>query len=55
VVNLVELIETTIRLKHPQLAFPGEIMAHEPQSVRKLDVGTLGPWIEETLSAWGRA
>jgi uncharacterized protein YprB with RNaseH-like and TPR domain len=55
VVNLVELMETTIKLKHPQLAFPGETMAVEPPPARKFDAGSLGPWIEQTLSSWGRA
>jgi uncharacterized protein YprB with RNaseH-like and TPR domain len=55
VVNMVTLVETTVKLKHPQLAFPGEIIAREPPAARKFDTGSLGPWIEETLSAWGRA
>ena len=55
VVNMVELVETTVKLKHPQTAFPGEIMARDPLATRKFDVRSLGPWIEETLSSWGRA
>ena len=55
VVNLVELVETTVRLKQPRLAFPGEILAREPRSAMNFDAGSLGPWIEETLSSWDRA
>jgi uncharacterized protein len=52
VVNMVELVETTVRLKQPQLAFPGEIAAREPGAAMNFDAGSLWPWIEETLSAW---
>ena len=52
VVNMVELVETTVRLKQPLLAFPGEIMAREPQDAVKFDAGGLGTWISETLSSW---
>ncbi|MGO8745640.1 MAG: hypothetical protein ACLQNE_06590 [Thermoguttaceae bacterium] len=55
VVNLVELMETTIKLKHPQLSFPGEITAPRPPPERKFDAGRLGPWIGQTLSSWGQA
>jgi len=55
VVNMVELVETTVRLKQPQLAFPGEMTAREPFDIMEFDAGGLGPWIEETLSAWDRA
>jgi hypothetical protein len=55
VVNLVELVETTVRLKQPQLAFPGEIMVREHPAGMKFDAGSLGPWITETLSSWNLA
>lgn len=55
VVNMVELVETTVRLKQPQLAFPGEIMAREPQAAMKFNTGCLGKWIIETLSSWNLA
>ena len=55
VINLVELVETTVKLKQPQLAFPGEITAHASFATRKFHSGSLGPWIEETLSSWDRA
>jgi uncharacterized protein YprB with RNaseH-like and TPR domain len=55
VVNLVELVETAIGLKYPQLAFPGPTAAGGPQAAAKFDAGSLGPWIEETLTAWGCA
>jgi len=54
VVNMVALVETTVRLKQPQLAFPGTVMAREAAAM-KFDAGSLGPWIEETLSSWDRA
>ena len=52
---MVELVETTVRLKQPQLAFPGEIIAREPEAVMKFDAGGLGTWITETLSSWNLA
>ncbi len=55
VVNMVELVETTVRLKQPQLAFPGEITAHAPFATRKFHTGSLGTWITETLSSWNLA
>jgi uncharacterized protein len=55
VVNMVELVETTVRLKQPQLAFPGEIVAHMPSAARKFHAGSLGTWITETLSSWNLA
>ena len=55
VVNMVELVETTVRLKQPQLAFPGEIMAHAPYATRDFHAGSLGTWITETLSSWNLA
>ena len=42
-------------MKYPQVAFPGEIMVHEPPAVRSFDAGNIGPWVEETLSSWGWA
>lgn len=55
VVNMVELVETTVRLKQPQLAFPGEMTAREPLNAMRFDAEGLGPCIEETLLSWGRA
>ncbi len=55
VVNMVELMETTIRLKHPQLAFPGEMADRQRPVALKFDAGNLGPWIEETLASWNVA
>ncbi len=55
VVNMVELVETTVRLKQPQLAFPGEITTHEPFAAWKSHAGGLGTWITETLSSWNLA
>ena len=52
VVNMVELVETTVRLKQPQLAFPGEIAAHAPYAAQTFRAGSLGTWITETLSSW---
>ena len=52
---MVELVETTVRLKQPQLAFPGEIMVREHPAGMKFDAGSLGPWITETLSSWNLA
>jgi uncharacterized protein len=54
VVNMVDLVETTVKLKHPQLAFPGAIVVPEPPTARKFDARSVRPWIEETLSSWGR-
>jgi uncharacterized protein len=55
VVNMVELVETAVRLKQPQLAFPGELKGHTPSAIQKFQTGRLGPWIEQTLSSWDRA
>ena len=55
VVNMVELVETTVRLKQPQLAFPGGITAHAPVAAWKFDGESLGTWITETLSSWSLA
>lgn len=55
VVNMVELVETTVRLKQPQLAFPGEITAHSPVPAREFHADSLGTWITETLSSWNLA
>lgn len=55
VVNMVELVETTVRLKQPQTAFPGTVTAREPLAARRFDAQSLGPWIEETLSSWDQA
>ena len=55
VVNMVEFMETTVRLKQPHLAFPGEITAHAPIAARTFHAGGLGTWITETLSSWNLA
>jgi uncharacterized protein YprB with RNaseH-like and TPR domain len=55
VVNLVELVEATVRLKYPQLDFPGEMAARERPTAMKYDAGGLGTWIEQTLSSWDQA
>jgi hypothetical protein len=55
VINMVELVETTVRLKQPRLAFPSEITAHAPRATRKFHAGGLGTWITETLSSWNLA
>ena len=47
VVNMVELVETTVRLKQPQLAFPGEITAHVPFAAGKFHAGSLRTWIRK--------
>ena len=52
---MVESVETTVRLKQPQEAFPGEITAHVPFAARKYHAGSLGMWITETLSSWNLA
>ena len=52
VVNMVELVETTVKLKHPQTAFPGTITVRELLAPINFDVGCLGAWIEESLSSW---
>jgi hypothetical protein len=51
---MVELVETAVRLKQPQTAFPGTLPAREPLTDCASEVQRLTPWIEETLSAWGR-
>ena len=55
VVNLVELVETTVRLKYPQTALPGTITVREPAAPIPFDAGRLDAWIEETLSSWNLA
>jgi hypothetical protein len=50
-----DLVETTANLKNPQLAFPGEIAGRQRPAAGKLDAGSLGPWIEETLASWNLA
>jgi hypothetical protein len=51
VVNMVELVETTVRLKQPQLAFPGEITIRGSSAATNFDVGRVVAWIAETLSS----
>lgn len=55
VVNMVELVETTVRLKQPRLSFPGEMKAYEPLVAMKFDAGSLNACITEMLSAWNLA
>jgi hypothetical protein len=52
VVNMVELVETTVRLKQPGLAFPGEMASRAPLAGFMFPPGRLGTWIDETLSSW---
>ena len=47
VVNMVELVEATVRLKLPQLTFPGECGIRESSAACRFDAETLSPWIEE--------
>ncbi len=53
VVNMVGLIETTVRLKQPKLAFPGEIAVVKPAAARAPDAAGLGTWVAGKLSEWG--
>lgn len=55
VINMVELMETTVNLKQPQMAFPGPMTVGAPSAACTFDGRNLGPWIEETLSSWGQA
>ena len=55
VVNMVELVETTVRLKQPQLAFPGEMPGSEPLAAPKFHAESLGTYITEILSSWNLA
>jgi uncharacterized protein len=55
VVNMVELVETTVRLKQPKLAFPGEMASRASLAEFTFPTGSLGTWIEETLSSWNLA
>jgi uncharacterized protein YprB with RNaseH-like and TPR domain len=55
VVNLVELIELAIKLKHPQLAFPGKLAIPEPPRTTKIDDQGLAAWITDRLSSWNVA
>lgn len=55
VVNLMELAETTVRLKRPHLAFPGPTAVGGAAIARRFDAGGLGLWIEAALASWGRA
>jgi uncharacterized protein len=52
VVNLVELVEKTVELKRPRLAFPGEWPAAESPAANRFDIHGLAEWIEDTLSSW---
>lgn len=54
VVNMVELVQTTVRLKQPQMAFPGEMTGRAPLVAMRFDTKDLNPWIEETLSSWNQ-
>jgi uncharacterized protein YprB with RNaseH-like and TPR domain len=47
VVNLVELVETAVRLKRRLVAFPGELPEVKPRAVPQLDRETVSAWIAE--------
>ena len=49
VVNLVELVETAVRLKTGRLAFPGDTAVHNSRIVPKLDSGHLTTWLAQHL------
>jgi uncharacterized protein len=55
VVNMLELVETTVKLKHSQIAFPDATPLHHRSAACMFDATSLGPWIEAALSSWGRA
>lgn len=55
VANMVELVETAVRLKHAQLAFPGETIARELPAAMKFDAVGLETWIAEAFSLWNLA
>jgi uncharacterized protein len=49
VVNLVELVETAVRLKTGRLAFPGDIVVQDPRIVPGLDARLLASWLARHL------
>jgi uncharacterized protein len=49
VVNLVELVETAVRLKTGRLAFPGDAVVHDSPMVPKLDSRHLATWLAQRL------
>ena len=55
VVNMVELVETTVRLKQPRLAFPGAVGVSGRSCPRTPELGELAEWIERSLALWGMA
>ncbi len=50
VANLVELAETGVQLKRQQVAFPGELVAHDCGSVPRYDAAYLNSWIGRYLN-----
>ena len=55
VVNLVELVEIAVRLKHQRLALPHETLLGEPQAGLKYDPEYLGAWIVRELGWEGQS
>lgn len=51
VANLVELVDTAVRLKSRLTAFPGNGAQHQPCGVQKLHSEDLAAWIAEHLTA----
>ncbi len=49
VVNLVELVQIAVRLKHERLALPGEMLAVQPQTGLRFESEYLGSWIVQQL------
>jgi uncharacterized protein len=49
VVNLVELLETAVRLKSGRLAFPGDTVVCDPRIVPELDARRLASWLAQHL------
>jgi len=52
VVNLVELVQIAVRLKHERLSLPGETLAIQPQTGFRHEPEYLGSWIVQQLG-WG--
>jgi hypothetical protein len=52
VVNLVELLQISVRLKHERLALPGESQAAQSQTGCRYEPEYLGSWIVQQLG-WG--
>ena len=49
VVNLVELVQIAVRLKHERFALPGEMLAVQPQTGLRFESEYLGSWIVQQL------